>query len=219
MIHREFTSTYQAKFVIENDRMFTQNANRASWEGLITPENMEPNPKNPIIASFFRTIGLADQLGSGVRNLFAYSRLYSGEDPVIQEKDIFTITVPLRSIAEEYDEILNTETLSTDKDHGSTTKEIADTTKETTKEITGTTKETTEEIADTTKETTEEITGTTKEILLREIQKNPGITVRELASMIGLTDDGVRYHINKMRKEGILARDGSTKSGHWVIQK
>lgn len=96
LIHREFTSTYQAKFVIERDRMFTQNANRAAFEGYITPDNMEPTPKNPIIASFFRHIGYADRLGSGVRNLFGYSKYYSGKDPIMQEKDIFTIIVPLK---------------------------------------------------------------------------------------------------------------------------
>ena len=40
-------------------------------------------------------IGYADQLGSGVRNLFKYSRLYSGEDPEFIEGDIFKIIVPL----------------------------------------------------------------------------------------------------------------------------
>ena len=39
--------------------------------------------------------GYADQLGSGVRNLFKYSRLYSGEDPEFIEGDIFKIIVPL----------------------------------------------------------------------------------------------------------------------------
>ena len=100
LIHREFTSTYQAKFVIESDRMYTQNANRAAFEGYITPDNMEPTPKNPIIASFFRNIGYADRLGSGVRNLFGYSKYYSGKDPVMQEKDIFTIIVPLKETGE-----------------------------------------------------------------------------------------------------------------------
>ena len=52
LIHREFTSSYTAKFVIEKDRMYTENANRSSGDGIITPDNMEPNPKNPIIASF-----------------------------------------------------------------------------------------------------------------------------------------------------------------------
>lgn len=51
---------------IEKDRMYTENANRSSGDGIITPDNMEPNPKNPIIASFFKNIGWSDRLGSGV---------------------------------------------------------------------------------------------------------------------------------------------------------
>lgn len=35
------------------------------------------------------------QLGSGVRNLFKYSKYYSGKDPEFIEGDIFKIIVPL----------------------------------------------------------------------------------------------------------------------------
>ncbi len=63
--------------------------------GMITPENLQPMPKNPIIAAFFREIGLADKLGSGVRNLFKFTKIYSGQEPVFLEEDIFRITVPL----------------------------------------------------------------------------------------------------------------------------
>lgn len=95
LIHREFTSPYIAKFVIEKERMYVENANRAMGEGMITPENLEPNPKNPIVASFFRNIGYSDQLGSGVRNLFKYVKLYSGKEPEFKEGDVFRIMVPL----------------------------------------------------------------------------------------------------------------------------
>ena len=95
LIHREFTSSYTAKFVIEKDRMYTENANRSSGDGIITPDNMEPNPKNPIIASFFRNIGWSDRLASGVRNIFKYSKYYSGEEPEFVEGDVFRIIVPL----------------------------------------------------------------------------------------------------------------------------
>lgn len=95
LIHREMTSSFVAKFVIEKDRMYVENANRASKDGLITPDNLEPNPKNPIIASFFRNIGHSDQLGSGVRNLFKYTKFYSGQKPEFIEGDIFRIIVPL----------------------------------------------------------------------------------------------------------------------------
>lgn len=95
LMHREFTSSYTAKFVIEKDRMYVENANRATKEGFITVDNLDPNPKNPLIASFFRNIGYADQLGSGVRKLFKYSKYYSGKDPLFVEDDVFRIIVPL----------------------------------------------------------------------------------------------------------------------------
>jgi ATP-dependent DNA helicase RecG len=95
LIHREFSSPYVAKYIIEQDKMYVENANRAVNDGILTPENLEPNPKNPIIAAFFRNIGYSDQLGSGVRNLFKYTKLYSGQEPVFREGDIFRIIVPL----------------------------------------------------------------------------------------------------------------------------
>lgn len=55
----------------------------------------EPNPKNPIIANYFRNIGRADRLGSGVTNLFKYSKFYSGKNREFQEGDVFRVIVPL----------------------------------------------------------------------------------------------------------------------------
>lgn len=95
LMHREFTSSFTSKFVIEQERMYVENANRALKDGYITVDNLEPNPKNPIIAAFFRNIGYADQLGSGVRNLFKYTKFYSGQEPEFKEGDVFRITVPL----------------------------------------------------------------------------------------------------------------------------
>ena len=42
-------------------------------------------------------IGRADELGSGVRNLYHYVKLYSGADPIFDERDIFRLTVPLNA--------------------------------------------------------------------------------------------------------------------------
>jgi ATP-dependent DNA helicase RecG len=95
LIHREFTAAHYARFIIEKDRMFTENANRAVTGNVITPDNFEPNPKNPIIAAFFRNIGLADELGSGVRRLHYYVPRYSGKDPEMIDGDVFRVIVPL----------------------------------------------------------------------------------------------------------------------------
>jgi ATP-dependent DNA helicase RecG len=95
LIHREFTALHYARFIIEEDRMYTENANRAINGEAITPQNYVANPKNPIIAAFFRNIGLADELGSGVQRLYKYGRLYSGQDPQMLDGDIFKSVVPL----------------------------------------------------------------------------------------------------------------------------
>ena len=44
-------------------------------------ENLDPMPKNPIIANFFTQMGRSEGLGSGVRNLYKCSLLYTGRLP------------------------------------------------------------------------------------------------------------------------------------------
>jgi ATP-dependent DNA helicase RecG len=95
LVHREFTSPFYAKFVIEKDRMFVENANRAPSGESFTPDNLAPESKNPCIASFFRNIGLMDEPGSGVKRLFHYGTLYSGQNPVLIDGDVFRFILPL----------------------------------------------------------------------------------------------------------------------------
>jgi ATP-dependent DNA helicase RecG len=95
LVHREFSGTFPARVIIEKDRIVAENWNRALRHGRIDPSNFEPYPKNPIIARFFVNIGNADTLGSGVRNLVKYTKLYSGGEPELIEGDIFRTIIPL----------------------------------------------------------------------------------------------------------------------------
>ena len=51
----------------------------------------------------------------------------------------------------------------------------------------------------------------------RRLKKNPGITRREMAVELGITDNGVKYHLKKMQANGLLRRTGPDKGGHWEI--
>ncbi len=62
-----------------------------------------PFTKNPAIAKVFREIGYAEELGSGVKNLYKYSKLYGGSDPKLVENDVFTTTIMLEDIEIEQD--------------------------------------------------------------------------------------------------------------------
>jgi ATP-dependent DNA helicase RecG len=97
LIHREYASAFPAKIVIEKDKIYTENWNRALKFGKIDPKNFTPYPKNPIIARFFVNIGLSDQLGSGVRNLYKYTKIYSNAEPELVEDDIFRTVIPLNN--------------------------------------------------------------------------------------------------------------------------
>ena len=98
LMHREFTSAFPAKLIIEKDKMWTENANKAKRIGNINIEKFSPYSKNPKIAKVFKEIGLADELGSGVRNIVKYTKIYSGGEPTFKEDDIFTTTIPLKNI-------------------------------------------------------------------------------------------------------------------------
>ena len=69
-------------------------------------------------------------------------------------------------------------------------------------------------------ETTQKTTEKTTEKILRLIKENPSITNKELARLCDITEDGVFYHIKKMKAAGIIRRIGPDKGGHWeVIEK
>ena len=52
------------------------------------------------------------------------------------------------------------------------------------------------------------------------MKNNPSITAEQIANEIKeITADGVRYHIRNLKAHGIITREGSTKSGKWIVMK
>jgi len=100
LAHREYSKAFNAKLIIERERIYAENWNRSNEYGRIDPDNFTPQSKNPIIAKFFMNIGRADQLGSGIRNLYKYTKLYSGGEPELIEGDVFKTIIPLARTSE-----------------------------------------------------------------------------------------------------------------------
>lgn len=117
LIHREFTNPCPARFIIEKTRVYTENSNRPRYNGIITPSNATPYPKNPSIAKVFKEIGFADELGSGMRNTYKYSKIYSGNDPVFLDEDMFKTIIS-------FDKFDETEKKQEEKDLNKTEIEI-----------------------------------------------------------------------------------------------
>jgi len=83
--------------IIEKNRVIFGNANIPHSYGELNPSNFTPYPKNPNTAKVFRKIGFADELGSGVKNLYQYSKVYGGSDLVIVEGEVFNLEVQVPS--------------------------------------------------------------------------------------------------------------------------
>lgn len=99
LAHRDYSSAYPAKLVIEKDNMYTENSNLPHGHGELQLDKFKAFPKNPAISKVFREIGYADELGSGMRNTNKYTKLYSGRTPMFVEDNIFQITIPIENVA------------------------------------------------------------------------------------------------------------------------
>jgi predicted HTH transcriptional regulator len=85
-------------------------------------------------------------------------------------------------------------------------------------------KKTTEKTAKTTQKTTQKTAKTTQKIapktserVLSAIQKNPTILTEELAEMLDLTVDGIKWQIRKLKNLELLRRVGPDRGGYWEV--
>ena len=98
LIHREYSNHFPAKFIIGNDDVIIENGNKTNGFGEININNFTPFPKNPNIARVFKEIGWADELGSGIKNLIKYCKIYSNSQPVFIEGDIFKTIIEMNRV-------------------------------------------------------------------------------------------------------------------------
>jgi len=57
----------------------------------------------------------------------------------------------------------------------------------------------------------------TREKVLEIMLINNKVTIPELVKMLNITYKGIQYHVTELKKEGIIIREGSRKSGYWKI--
>jgi ATP-dependent DNA helicase RecG len=58
---------------------------------------------------------------------------------------------------------------------------------------------------------------TIQNMIFAMLKAEPNITREELAKSLHLTIYGVKYHLQLMRKEGIVKYEGTKRGGKWVI--
>jgi ATP-dependent DNA helicase RecG len=65
-----------------------------------------------------------------------------------------------------------------------------------------------------TQETTQE---TTQEKIMASLRAEPTLTRKLLAQRLSISEDGVKYHLNKLKAAGRIRHVGPTKAGRWEM--
>lgn len=193
LIHREFTNPFPARFVIEQDVVFTENWNRPHGGGRINPADFSPFPKNPVIARFFREIGRVDELGSGIRNTFKYCAIYQpGSEPEFLEDDVFKTIIPLPDIPAakhmgpgDFEEGKGPEngTATLEKVRRKFGKNF----------------------------------GETSEKIIQLVFNEPAISARKMSEEIGISSRAVEKQLASLKQRGVLERIGPARGGYWKV--
>lgn len=219
-MHRDYETNAPVLFYEYDDRIEVQNP--GGLYGKVTPDNF-PNVsdyRNPLIAEAMKILGYVNRFSRGVTRV--QKELHeNGNGKAIFDFSLITafrvtekisigylaqgfgsenIEDNIQEYIQEYIQEKPKKSQRKAKEKGKSTQEIEKTTQEIEK-------------------TTQEIKETTQEIILKIIKEKPEITQKELAQIVGISFDGIKYHIKKLTKTGIIKHEGPTKAGKWVIIK
>ncbi len=96
LVHREYLDAQPATLTVFKDRLEIVNATHPHGHGPLIAGQFTPYPKNPVIARFFRQMGRAEELGSGILNVTKYLPHYvTGGQAQFIEGSPFRTIIPL----------------------------------------------------------------------------------------------------------------------------
>ena len=149
--------------------------------------------RNPILVDTAHRVGLIEKAGSGIKRI--KKMIADNESEVIFETGEFFSTIFLREQTETV-QVSDPVTAITDpvkrsgqKDNDSESGAIGE----------------------------KKSSPKSSPMILELISKNPKITTEEMIKATKLTRRGIEYQLAKLKQEGIIKREGSRKTGYWVI--
>jgi len=157
---------------MEKDEIRTENWNCVQRFGKIELDNFIPYPQNSILLRSFVNISYADALGSRVRNLYKYTKIYSRGELDFQEGDVFRLTIPLVNKQKNVSEY-NEHKREFDRQ---------------------------------------------EKIIVDLMSQNNRISLKSIQEQSYISFITVRRIVAKLQEKEIITREGSKRSGHWVIR-
>ena len=204
--HRDYTSAASVQVMLFADRLEVWNPG-----GLPPPLTLdklrvphESVPGNPLLARSMYLVKYIEQMGTGTLDMIERCVAAGLREPEFEAAGQFVTRIRRAAVAGQPVVFTdgNASTLAAGEE-GTTQKTGA----------------TTQETAITTQEATQEDRAATQERILDLLRTEPAISRRVMAERIGITPDGVKYHLTKLRAAGVVRHVGATKGGRWEVLK
>ncbi len=64
----------------------------------------------------------------------------------------------------------------------------------------------------------EEYVQRTEEVFLNALRNNPYISRKELSKLLMISEDGVKYHLKKLKNKGLIEHVGASRGGYWEVK-
>ena len=66
-------------------------------------------------------------------------------------------------------------------------------------------------------DSTQKLKGSTQKQIIAILKECPKTSRKELAALVGITEDGIKKQLEKLKKEGIVKRIGPDNGGYWSV--
>ena len=231
VIHRDYASPTTIQIRVRDDRIAIWNSAHLTpeWTAELLADEMSSRPHNPRIAYAFFRAGMIEAWGRGIRRIVDICREAGNPTPTWRLEaggDGLWVRFPFSEAYRAADAAArgnaarNTPPDTTQKS-AATTQETQDATRTTTQEGRDTTQqpaETTQEGGRATRESGGEADSMpTRDRIVALLRSDPTLTRAALATHVGITPEGVKYHLDKLRKAGCIRHVGPTKKGRWEL--
>ena len=195
--HRDYTSAGSVQIMLFADRLEVWNPGRLppplTIEKLRGPH--ESIPGNPLLARAMYLVKYIEQMGTGTLDMIERCATAGLQEPEFEVAGEFVTRI--RRAAPAGQPVVFTDRADVKRRVDATTQETDATTQE----------------------TTQEDRGTIRERIVALLRAEPEITRRVLAARVGITADGVKYHLTRLRAAGVIRHVGATKAGRWEVLK
>ena len=212
IMHRDYETNAPVQFYEYDDRIEIQNP--GGLYGKVSAANFPDvsDYRNPFIAEAMKVLGYVNRFSRGVYRV-QKELVENGNGQAIFDFSLVTAFKVVEKVSESYfEEGFGVDENQEKQDNKSPIKKPVKISKnrETTQKLPRSYPETTQKL-------TEDYQENTRNKLLRLIMENPGLTRKDLSKVLDITTDGVKYHLQKLVKEGVIERQGSDRAGKWVI--